>query len=116
MKWDATLVGLIAKFQQRTGIGICLDEVGSLSSRDLLQYVYAATGGQSRLRGNINGTCNQSPLSSVVCGLSSGEESMKEKLERSKEGTKGGIFVRVMDIEMTAEDVTLAGESLELTR
>ncbi|MFM5629774.1 DUF927 domain-containing protein [Aeromonas veronii] len=116
VKWDATLAGLIAKFQQRTGIGICLDEVGSLSSRDLLQYVYAATGGQSRLRGNINGTCNQSPLSSVVCGLSSGEESMKEKLERSKEGTKGGIFVRVMDIEMTAEDVTLAGESLELTR
>ena len=116
VKWDATLVGLIAKFQQRTGIGICLDEVGSLSSRDLLQYVYAATGGQSRLRGNINGTCNQSPLSSVVCGLSSGEESMKEKLERSKEGTKGGIFVRVMDIEMMAEDVALAGESLELTR
>ena len=116
VKWDATLVGLIAKFQQRTGIGICLDEVGSLSSRDLLQFVYAATGGQSRLRSNINGTCNQSPLSSVVCGLSSGEESMKEKLERSKEGTKGGIFVRVMDIEMMAEDVALADESLELTR
>lgn len=116
VKWDATLVGLIAKFQQRTGIGICLDEVGSLSSRDLLQYVYAATGGQSRLRGNIHGTCDRSPLSSVVCGLSSGEESMKEKLERSKEGTKGGIFVRVIDIEMTAEDVALAGESLELTR
>ncbi len=116
VKWDATLVGLIAKFQQRTGIGISLDEVGSLSSRDLLQYVYAATGGQSRLRGNIHGTCDRSPLSSVVCGLSSGEESMKEKLERSKEGTKGGIFVRVIDIEMTAEDVALAGESLELTR
>ncbi|MGY3979254.1 DUF927 domain-containing protein [Aeromonas mytilicola] len=116
VKWDATLVGLIAKFQQRTGIGICLDEVGSLSSRDLLQYVYAATGGQSRLRGNIHGTCDRSPLSSVVCGLSSGEESMREKLERSKEGTKGGIFVRVIDIEMTAEDVALAGESLELTR
>ncbi|MCR6741101.1 DUF927 domain-containing protein [Aeromonas dhakensis] len=116
VKWDATLAGLIAKFQQRTGIGICLDEVGSLSSRDLLQYVYAATGGQSRLRSNIHGTCDRSPLSSVVCGLSSGEESMKEKLERSKEGTKGGIFVRVIDIEMTAEDVALAGESLELTR
>ncbi|MGL6647695.1 hypothetical protein ACSZOH_21765, partial [Aeromonas caviae] len=41
---------------------------------------------------------------------------MKEKLERSKEGTKGGIFVRVMDIEMMAEDVALADESLELTR
>ncbi|MFQ2115563.1 DUF927 domain-containing protein [Aeromonas hydrophila] len=116
VKWDATLAGLIAKFQQRTGIGICLDEVGSLSSRDLLQYVYAATGGQSRLRSNIHGTCDRSPLSSVVCGLSSGEESMKEKLERSKEGTKGGIFVRVMDIEMMAEDVALADESLELTR
>ncbi len=116
VKWDATLAGLIAKFQQRTGIGICLDEVGSLSSRDLLQYVYAATGGQSRLRSNINRTCDQSPLSSVVCSLSSGEESMKEKLEQSKEGTKGGIFVRVIDIEMTAEDVALAGESLELTR
>lgn len=116
VKWDATLAGLIAKFQQRTGIGICLDEVGSLSSRDLLQYVYAATGGQSRLRSNINRTCDQSPFSSVVCGLSSGEESMKEKLERSKEGTKGGISVRVMDIGMMAEDVALADESLELTR
>ncbi|WP_447828649.1 hypothetical protein [Aeromonas hydrophila] len=41
---------------------------------------------------------------------------MKEKLERSKEGTKGGISVRVMDIGMMAEDVALADESLELTR
>ncbi len=43
VKWDATLVGLIAKFQQRTGIGICLDEVGSLSSRDPCTGSLAAT-------------------------------------------------------------------------
>ena len=116
LKWDATVAGLLAMFQQRTGIGICLDELGSLSSHDPLQFAYSVTGGQSRLRSNINGTCNRNQSSSAVCGLSSGEESFREMLERSKTGTKGGISVRLLDIEVTAEDAGLAGDSLEQTR
>uniref|UniRef100_UPI001F3A71EB hypothetical protein n=2 Tax=Aeromonas TaxID=642 RepID=UPI001F3A71EB len=111
-----TSAGFKGMFQQRTGIGICLDELGSLSSNDPLQFAYSVTGGQSRVLGNLKGTGNRSPLASNVCAPSSGEESFKELLERSKAGTKGGIFVRLLDIEMMAEDVALAGESLELTR
>ncbi|BBQ54496.1 hypothetical protein WP2S18C03_35770 [Aeromonas veronii] len=33
VKWDGTSAGFKGMFQQRTGIGICLDELGSLSSR-----------------------------------------------------------------------------------
>lgn len=116
VKWDGTSAGFKGMFQQRTGIGICLDELGSLSSNDPLQFAYSVTGGQSRVLGNLKGTGNRSPLASNVCAPSSGEESFKELLERSKAGTKGGIFVRLLDIEMMAEDVALAGESLELTR
>lgn len=114
VKWDGTSAGFKGMFQQRTGI--CLDELGSLSSNDPLQFAYSVTGGQSRVLGNLKGTGNRSPLASNVCAPSSGEESFKELLERSKAGTKGGIFVRLLDIEMMAEDVALAGESLELTR
>jgi len=80
VKWDGTAAGFKGMFQQRTGIGICLDELGSLSSNDPLQFAYSVTGGQSRVLGNLKGTGNRSPLASNVCAPSSGEESFKELL------------------------------------
>ena len=90
-KWDGTSAGFKGMFQQRTGIGICLDELGSLLVNDPLQFAYSVTGGQSRVPGNLKGTPVLDSIGIRMFVLLLGEESFQGTARASKAGTKGDI-------------------------
>lgn len=94
--WNTTLNAIEALAASQNDCILVVDELGACDDRDFSQLVYNLFGGQGKGRLNSEANLKQQRTWRVFM-LSSGEESVQEKLKRS--GTvKAGLTVRFSDI------------------
>jgi len=97
MRWNATANAFEAVASMFNDSLIVLDELGVCPAPDIGQVIYSLTGGQGKQA--MNKSRNLTVPRSWLCTvLSTGELSLKRKVEENQKTAKAGQQVRIIDI------------------
>jgi len=99
--WNSTAAGLEGKAQHYNGVVAPFDELDSADDKSFGKSIYAINNGLSKLKATPFGTGMQRQHSWLFHGLSSGELSSREKIEKSGVKVNKGQGVRFIDLEIT---------------
>lgn len=104
-QWNATPAGLQGMAALYNGSIALLDELHKCADKDFPNAIYALCGGIEKTRAKSNGKLQQAKTW-VFPGLSSGEQSGREKIARSKEEATLGRLIRFLDIKVVGQMFT----------
>ncbi|MGB0937818.1 MAG: DUF927 domain-containing protein [Colwellia sp.] len=109
--WSSTANGLEAIIAERSGMGVCIDELGAFKSNKLSSALYKllAGSGEARMTSNLN-LAKQHKAS--VFMLSTGELSIEDKIRQSNAAINAGLLARLPSVLIEPIHMALEGESL----
>ncbi|EKN3392579.1 DUF927 domain-containing protein [Yersinia enterocolitica] len=115
-RWNSTSNGLELLMATSNGSTLCLDELGSFTSKFFAQTLYDVVSGMSKTRmdGESFGMAHQSTWSQNV--LSTGELTIVERIRQEKSQVMDGMLHRALSIPVTAEDSRRDRESTDVAR
>jgi len=102
-RFNATANGVEAKCALHSGIGLALDELGSLSIPSFGALIYDIAGGQGKTVMNRNRESVE-PMSWDFIFISTGEQSIQDKILSNGEKSKQGMSVRIADTPISEID------------
>ena len=109
--WSSTTNGLEAMLAERSGLGVCIDELGAFKSNKLSSALYKllAGAGEARMTSNLN-LAKRNKASVMV--LSTGELSIEDKVRQSKAVLNAGLLARIPSVLIEPCHMALKYESL----
>lgn len=118
--WSSTTNGLEVLLSERSGLGVCMDELGAFKSNKISSALYKLLSGSgtSRMTSNLN-QAKQHKAS--VFGISTGELSIEDKVRQSNDLLNAGLLARMPSVliepcHMALEHETLAETALRIER
>ena len=112
--WSSTANGLEALLSERSGMGVCLDELGAFKHSKISSALYKLLSGSgtSRMTSNLN-KAKQHKAS--VFGISTGELSIEDKVRQSNEVLNAGLLARMPSLLIEPCHMALEHETLAET-
>ena len=115
-RWDATANGLELIASRHNDVGLALDELGACDAKSVSSILYNLFSGKGKV--TMNSARNAAKVNfwrSIV--LSSGELSIREKVQSTGAEAMGGMLVRMLDIPIDDIAVDFGGlDAAEATR
>ena len=112
--WSSTANGLEVLLSERSGMGVCLDELGAFKHSKISSALYKLLSGSgtSRMTSNLN-KAKQHKAS--VFGISTGELSIEDKVRQSNEVLNAGLLARMPSVLIEPCHMALEHETLAET-
>jgi len=112
--WSSTANGLEAMLAERSGLGVCIDELGAFKSNKLSSALYKllAGSGEARMTSNLN-VAKRNKASVLM--LSTGELSIEDKVRQSNAALNAGLLARIPSVLIEPCHMALEHESLAET-
>ncbi|URQ87046.1 DUF927 domain-containing protein [Pseudoalteromonas sp. SCSIO 43088] len=110
ISWSSTSNGMEALTTERSGLGVCIDELGAFRSSNLSSALYKILSGAGKARMTSNYQVAEQQKASVLM-LSTGELSIEDKLRQSKSPINAGLLARLPSMLIEPSHMALESES-----